>query len=81
MHIVEVPESTFYHYQKYAMKNGQEAREHGNMGLLKLRQHTEQASITLKCILEKEADHMPHKSHTLKSREKVVANVLPAMFQ
>jgi len=75
-----VPEATFYWYQTYA-KDQCEARDHGNTGLVKRRKHTEQASATLKCILEKEADHMPHKTRTLKSRDKAVSMILPATFQ
>ena len=80
MHISEIPQATFYRYQAYARANW-EASEHGNMGLAKPRKHTQQATTTLKCILEKEADHMPHRMRTTKSREKVVSMILPATFQ
>jgi len=50
MHIARVAESTFYCYQKYTLKNHQEAREHGNTGLLKPRQHMEQVVGPLKCL-------------------------------
>ena len=59
MHISEVLQATFYRYQAYAITN-REAYEHGNTGLAKPMKHTQQATTTLKCILEKEADHMPH---------------------
>ena len=80
MHISGVPESTFYRYQMY-MNDSQEALDHGNRGLLKPRKHTLQAAASLKCILEKQADHMPHRTRTLKIGEKVVSMCLPATFQ
>ena len=80
MHISGVPQATFYRYQGYARAN-RKASEHGNTGLAKPRKHTKQATTTLKCILEKEADHMPHRTHTTKSGEKVVSMILPATFQ
>ena len=51
------------------------------MGLAKTRKHTKQAAATLKCILEREADHMPHRTRTTKSGEKVVSMILPTTFQ
>ena len=63
------------------MNNGREALDHGNKGLLKLRKHTQQAAASLKCILEKQAHHMPHRTRTLKTGEKVVSMCLPATFQ
>ena len=80
MHISGVPQATFYRYQAYARAN-REASEHGNTGLAKPRMHTQQATATSKCILEKEADHMPHRTRTTKSGEKVVSMILPATFQ
>lgn len=79
MLVVGVTKATFYHYQRYA-KDKCEAREHGNMGLLKPRPHTEHVVVTLKCLIRKEADHMPHKTWTLKSGEKVVSMILPVIF-
>ena len=35
----------------------------------------------LKCIMEKQADHMLHRTRTTKSGEKVVSMILPATFQ
>ena len=80
MHISGVPQATFYQYQGYARAN-REANEHGNTGLAKPRKHTQPATATLKCILEKEADHMPHCARTTKSGEKVVSMIMPATFQ
>ena len=56
MLILGVLEATFYRYHKYANDN-QEARDHGNSGLCKPRQHTEQVVAMLKCILDKEVLH------------------------
>ena len=80
MHISGVPQATFYRYQAYARAN-REANEHGNTGLAKPRKHTQQATAMLKCILEKEAYHMPHRTRTTKFGEKVVSMILPATFQ
>ena len=80
MHISGVPESTFYRYQTY-MNDGREALDHGNRGLLKPRKHTLQAAASSKCILEKQADHMPHRTRTLKTGEKVVSMCLLTTFQ
>ena len=80
MHISGVLEATFYQYQAYARANW-EASKHGNMGLAKPRKHTQQATMMLKCILKKEADHIPHCTHTTKSREKVVSMILPTTFK
>ena len=75
-----VSESTFYRYAKYASQNMM-VRLHGNSGLQKPRVHTIQATATLRCILEKSADHMPHRSCVLSSGEKVVTKVLPATWK
>ena len=80
MHISSVPESTFYRYETY-MNDSREALDHGNRGLLKPRKHTQQAAASLKCILEKQADHMQHRMRTLRTGEKVVSMCLPATFQ
>ena len=79
-HIVGVSESTFHRFQGYAAK-GESAQPHGNAGTLKPRKHTLQAVATLECVLEKEVDHMPHRTHILPSRGKVVSKVFPASFK
>jgi len=81
MHIVGILEATFYFFQKYAIKDGREAMVYGNTGLMKPMKPTQQATSTLKCILEKEADHMPHRTKTLKSAKKIVSVILSVMFQ
>nr|PNR31019.1 hypothetical protein PHYPA_027335 [Physcomitrium patens] len=73
MHISGVSEATFYRYQAYVKAN-REARDHGNTGLPKPRKHIEQATATLKYILEKEADHMLHRTRSTKSGEKMVSS-------
>ena len=80
MHIFGVSEATFNRYEKQAKVNV-EAREHGNTGLAKTRKHIEQATTTLKCILEREVDHMLHRTRTTKSGEKEVSMILLATFQ
>jgi hypothetical protein len=73
-------ETTFYLYAGYAAE-GRPAQKHGNSGLRKPRAHTVQATTTLRCILDRSADHMPHRSRTLLSGEKVVSKVLPATWK
>ena len=51
------------------------------MGKVKPKKHTQQATTILKCILDKEANHMLHRIYFTKSREKVVSKILPATFQ
>ena len=61
-------------------KSGKRAEPHGNLDLKKPRMHTLQATATLRLLLENTADHMPHKSRTLESGEKVVSMCLPSSF-
>ena len=79
-HISGVPKSTFHCFQKYATR-GDIAQPHGNLGLQKPRKHTEQATATLRCMLEKSADHMSHRLRILPSGEKVVSMILPTTFK
>ena len=78
--IMDVPESTFFQYAKHASEN-MVAQMHGNMGLRKPRPHTVQATATLRCIVDKSADHMPHRSRVLTCGKKVVTKVLPATWK
>ena len=80
MQIMGVSSSTFYCNAKYAAA-GHAAQHHGNSGLRKPRNHTIVATAALGAILDRHADHMPHKSRVLSSGEKVVAKVLPANFK
>jgi len=50
------------------------------MGMLKPRKRTLQATAMLRSVFEKQANHMPHQTHILRSREKVVSMVLLATF-
>ena len=54
---------------------------HSNTGLRKPRPRTIQATATLRCILDKSAHHMPHRSQVLASGKKVVSKVLPATWK
>ena len=80
MYISGVPQSTFFCYQMH-VKDHWEAMEHGNIGISKPRKHIQQAIVSLKCILEMEANHMPHCTRTMKGGEKVVSMYLPSTFQ
>ena len=75
-----IPESTFYRYVKHAAEN-MVAQMHGNIGLRKPRPHTIQATSTLRCILDKSVDHMPHRSRVLTSGKKVVSKVFPTTWK
>ena len=80
MKIMGVSSTTFYRNAKSAAA-GHVAQNHGNTGLCKPRSHTVVATATLGAILDRHADHMPHKTRVLPSREKVVAKVLPSNFK
>ena len=80
MKIMGVSSSTFYRNAKYAAA-GFEAQFHGNTGLRKPRNHTVVATAVLGAILDRHADHMPHKSRVLPTGETVVAKVLPSSFK
>ena len=79
-HIMAVPESTFYRYTKHVIQN-MVAQIHGNTSLRKPRPHTIQATATLRCILDKSTDHMPHRFQVLASGKKVVSKVLFATWK
>ena len=80
MKIMGVSSTTFYRNAKSAAA-GHAAQNHGNTGLRKPRSHTVVATATLGAILDRHADHMPHKTRVLPSGEKVVAKVLPSNFK
>jgi hypothetical protein len=75
-----VSRATFFRYAE-AATSGLRARQHGNYGSKKPREHTMQAIATLRCLLEKSADHMPHRSTTMLSGETVVTKTLPSFFK
>jgi hypothetical protein len=56
--------ATFFRYVE-ATASGDRTRHHGNFGSKKPREHTVQAIATLRCLLEKSGDHMPHRLTTL----------------
>jgi hypothetical protein len=80
MKIMGVSSSTFYRNAQNAAA-GYEAQLHGNTGMRKPRSHTVVASAVLGALLARHADHMPHKSRSLSSGEKVVSKVLPSSFK
>jgi hypothetical protein len=61
---------------KVNASSGMRANQHGNVGMTKPRIHTLQATATLRQMLEQSADHMPHKTKTLETGEKVVSKCL-----
>jgi hypothetical protein len=71
---------TFFRYVE-AAASGDRARQHENFGSKKPRKHTVQAIATLRCLLEKSVDHMPHRSTTLPTKEFVVTKTLPLSFK
>jgi hypothetical protein len=75
-----VSRATFFRYAEAATK-GVKADQYGNQGMKKPRNHIVQAIATLRCLLEKFADHMPHKSTTLPSGEIVVTKILHSSFK
>jgi hypothetical protein len=72
--------ATFFRYAE-AGTSGHKARHHRNYGSKKPREHTVQAIATLRCMLEKSADHMPHRSTTMPTGETVVTKSLPSSFK
>ena len=80
MKIMGVSSSTFYCNAKFVAV-GHAAQNHGNTGLRKPRSHTVVAIATLGAILNRHADHMPHKTRVLPFGKKVVAKVLPINFK
>jgi hypothetical protein len=61
--------------------DGRAAKKHGNSGSIKPRAYIMQAISILRCILDKLADHMPHRYRTLASSEKVVSKVLSTTWK
>jgi hypothetical protein len=78
--IMGVSRATSFRYAE-AATSGHRARHHRNYGLKKPREHTVQAIATLRCLLEKSADHMPHRSTTMPIGETVVTKTLPSSFK
>ena len=78
--IMGVSSSTFYRNAKFAGAN-HATQNHDNTSLCKPRNHIVVATATLGAILDRHADHMPHKTRVLSSGEKVVAKVLSTNFK
>jgi hypothetical protein len=78
--IMGVSRATFFRYAEAATSSDR-GRHHRNYGSKKPREHTVQAIATLRCLLEKSADHMPHRSTTLANGESVVMKTLPSSFK
>ena len=64
MKIMGVSSTTFYRNAK-STAAGHAAQNHGNTDLRKPRSHTVVATATLGAILDRHADHMPHKTRVL----------------
>jgi hypothetical protein len=77
--IMGVSRATYYRWKVNA-SSGMHVDQYGNVGMIKLRIHTLQATATLRQMLEQSADHMPHKMTTLETGEKVVSKCLPSSW-
>jgi hypothetical protein len=77
--IMDVLRATYYRWKVNA-NNGMRADQHGNVGTTKPQIHTLQATATLCLMLEQSTDHMPHKTRTLETKEKVVSKCLPSSW-
>ena len=80
MKTMGVNSSTFYRSAKFATAR-LVVQNHGNTDVRKPKSHTIIATATLGAIFNRHADHMPHKTRVLPSRENIVAKVLPANFK
>jgi len=75
-----VSSSAFYRNAKFAAAS-HVVQNHGNTSLRKPRSDIVVTTATLGTILDRHANHMPHKTHVLQYEEKVVAKVLAANFK
>jgi hypothetical protein len=73
--IMGVSKVTYYKW-KVSANNGICAEYHGNARTAEPQTHTLQATTTLHLMLEQSTDHMPHKTRTLETIEKVVLKCL-----
>jgi uncharacterized C2H2 Zn-finger protein len=78
--IMDVSRAAFFCYVE-AVASGDRTRHLENFGSKKPREHIVQAIATLRCMLEKSANHMPHRLTTLPTRESVVTKTLPSSFK
>jgi hypothetical protein len=77
--IMGVSRATYYRWKVNA-NSRMRADQHGNVGTTKSRIHTLQATATLCLMLEQSVDHMPHKTTTLDTGEKVASKCLPSSW-
>jgi hypothetical protein len=63
------------------VSNGMRANQHGNVGTAKPQTHILQATATLRLLLEQSANHIPYKTRTLETGEKVVSKCLPSSWR
>jgi hypothetical protein len=77
--IMEVSRATYYRWKVNA-NNGLHVEHYGNAGTGKPRSHSLQAAATLRLMLEQTADHMPHRTTTIETGEKVVSKCLPSSW-
>jgi len=75
--IFDVKYRTFLRYSSLVRQN-QRSRDHGNKDHPRYREAVEQATATLRILLEGSADLSPYKSRTLEIGERVGQKVLPA---
>jgi hypothetical protein len=78
--IMGVSRATYYRWKVNA-NNGLRAEHHGNIGTVKPRSHTLQATTTLRLMLKQTADYMPHRTTTIETGEKVVSKCLPSSWR
>lgn len=74
------PETIFYSYARYALE-GCPTQKHGNSRFFKPRAHIVQPTATLRYILDRSANDMPHRFQILLSNKKVVSKVLPSTWK
>jgi hypothetical protein len=78
--IMGVSRATYYRWKVNA-NNGLRAEHHGNAGTVKPQSHSLQVTATLCLMLEQTTDHMPHRTSTIETGEKVVSKCLPSSWR
>jgi hypothetical protein len=78
--IMGVSRATYYRW-KVNTNNGLRVEHHGNAITVKPRSHILQATATLRLMLEQTVDHMPHRTTTIETGEKVVSKCLPSSWR
>ena len=77
--IMGVSRATYYRW-KVSTSSKMHVDQHSNVGTTKSWIHTLQATVTLRLMLEQSTNHMPHKTTTSDTREKVVSKCLPSSW-